>query len=159
MSAAMKLAWLSCPTDAGCIAAMFSVESGLWSVLLHVAYSICWFHVFYSFLHTSIILFKNKYTLLVPWRNPFKKNIFKGPKRWYPPKKFKFCWFPNQVNIYLGKVTNCRVILIITIWRNSRIPLGGGVESTPIVDRVQLNLFMFSLQYVKLMREQHFCFV
>ena len=78
MSGAMKLAWLSCPTDAGCIAAMFSVESGLWSVLLHVAYIIWWFLVFYSFLHTSIILFKNKYTLLVPWRNPFKKNDKKG---------------------------------------------------------------------------------
>ena len=57
-------------------------------------------------------------------------NIFKGAWRWYPLKKFQFFWFLNQVNVYLGKVTNFWGIRSNKMWRNSRIPLGG-VESTP----------------------------
>ena len=58
-----------------------------------------------------------------------KFNIFERAWRWYPPKKFKFSWFLNQVNIYLGKVTNFQGILINKVWSNSRFPLEG-VEST-----------------------------
>ena len=57
-------------------------------------------------------------------------NIFKGAWRWYPLKNFQFFGFLNQVNVYLGKVTNFRGILSNRMWRNSKIPLGG-VESTP----------------------------
>ena len=47
-------------------------------------------------------------------------NFFEGAWWWYPPKFFGLL---NQVNIYLGKVTNFRGILNNKIWRNLVAPL------------------------------------
>ena len=62
--------------------------------------------------------------------NFFLNQYFWRGLKVVPPQKFSIFGFLNQVNIYLGKVTNFRGILFNKIWRNSRIPLGG-VESTP----------------------------
>ena len=60
------------------------------------------------------------------YQGQFSKNlnIFEGPKKWYPPKKFKIFWFLNQVNIYLGKVNQYRGMLFTELGGNQDFQKG-----------------------------------